>query len=429
MNKAVSWRGALTRRGLLAAGIAGALPPRRGRAAVTNPRLSIAEPRAFVLQSHDQIQHRFDLYKKVGIDTLRVSVDWWEQETADGVWRGAIPLPYFRQAADNGFQLKMAIATISEPPDWYMTAHPDARLLNRDHLASRSDISYWYPGLRDLMAAKANHLFGYLAKQNLFPAIHSIFVDCGPAAEPIYPALWTLGPEFAGREASFWFYDPNAQSDFGIKMRTAYAGVLSDANHAWGTSFTSWNGVRIPEVGTRQGAMWDDVLKWYRDAKRSFVKWQVANYQAQLHRHTPAWQPKLILMVPGSHIRPAAWRQAVRQGNGDYSIKIMSDSEYLIDLAARTGCWLQYTGVENAEEVAYLMDYMKSNLEEVPMWGENGGNPAIGADPQRLAKVVSDNQLYGLEYINAAYVFDEWGSNPNLAFSKLADAYSFLLKH
>lgn len=418
--------GALTRRGLLASGVAAAVMPPAARVSggPMNPRLSIADPKNFILQPAAMIQRRFDLYKQIGIGTLRVSVGWWDQEFGDNGWRGTTRLPYFKLAVQNGFRLKMQVGTISAPPQWYMAEHPEAQMLNHDRIPSPADISYWYPDLHAVMTTKAEHLFGYLAEQNLFGFIDYVIVDCGPAGEPIYPAVWTLPPGATVAKASFWFYDVDAQANFAPAMSALYGGALDAANHAWGTSFRTWGEVKIPEPTTRPGNMWNDVLIWYRNAKRSFVAWQVANYQTLLRRYAGAAMPRLMLMVPGSHIPAAEWLDAVHSGDGGYSIKIMSDSEYLIDLAAQTGCWLQYTGVENGPEVAYLQSYMRSNGRQIPMWGENAGGPEIGNDPQRIANVIIQNQLYGFEFINSSFVFDSTGAKQSSTFSKLEHAYS-----
>lgn len=233
-----------------------------------------------------------------------------------------------------------------------------------------------------------------------------------------------MAPGATVAKASFWFYDADAQANFAPAMSTMYGGALDAANRAWGTSFKAWGDVKIPEPGTRPGQMWNDVLTWYRDAKRRFVAWQVGNYQTLLRRYAGTATPKLVLMVPGSHIRPAEWLDAVRSGDGDYGVKIMSESEYLIDLAAQTGCWLQYTGVENGPEVAYLQSYMRSNGRQIPMWGENAGTPDVGHDPQRVADVINQNQLYGFEFINSSFVFDGAGAIQNSVFNKLVRAYS-----
>ena len=429
MDDSTLGTGALTRRGLLAGGIVAAALPgvARASAGAMNPRLSIADASSFILQSSAMIQRRFDLYKQIGIGTLRVSVGWWGQEFGDGVWKPSDHMPYLKLAAQNGFRLKMQVGTISAPAQWYMAKYPAAKLLNHDRIASPADVSFWYPDLHALMAAKADYLFAYLAQQNLFPSIDYVFVDAGPAAEPIYPGTWAVPPGATMAHPSFWFYDADAQAAFAPAMSAVYGGSLSAANQAWGTTFKSWDDVNIPEPGTRPGPMWNDVLTWYRNAKRDFVAWQVANYQALLRRYARGAAPRLVIMVPGSHIPATEWLQAVNSGDGDFDIKIMCDSEYLIDLAAQTGCWLQYTGVENAAEVAYLQGYMQSKGTQIPMWGENAGSAAIGADPQHLADVINQNRLYGLEFINSSYVFDSAGATQNSTFDKLARAYSTAL--
>lgn len=429
MDGATSRSGGVTRRSLLAVGATTAVLCGSSRASgrSMNPRLSIADPQSFVLQPASMIQRRFDMYKQIGVGTLRVGLGWWGQEFGDGNWAASNRLPYFRLAVQNGFRLKMQIGTLSATPQWFMDKYPAARILSRDRRASVSDISYWYPDLHAILSAKADHLFGYLAEQGLFNSIDSVILDCGPAGEPIYPAAWTLPAGATVANESFWFYDPYAQASFAPAMNTQYGGALDVANRAWGTSFTTWSNVQVPEPGTRPGPMWRDVLTWYRDTKRSFVAWQVANYKTLLQRYARSTMPTLLLMVPGSHISNAEWLAAIGSGDGDYGVKIMSDSEYLLDLAADTGCWLQYTGVENGAEVAYLQSYMNSSGKQVPMWGENAGSLQVGRNPQLIADVIKQNDLYGFEFIGAGFVFDKAGINPNEIFRKLAHAYSTAL--
>ena len=78
-------------------------------------------------------------------------------------------------------------------------------------------------------------------------------------------------------------------------------------------------------------------------------------------------------MIPGSHISAGEWRQAVSSGHADCSITIMTDSEFLLDLAREYGCVVQCTGAENDSEVRYLRQYMRANDIVTPFWAENAG--------------------------------------------------------
>lgn len=424
----------MNRRGFLAGGGAGAAGWAGGlwRAAAasppaTTPRLSMGEYWPYVREPAEKIQKRFDLYKQIGFGTLRVGgFDWRVLETSEGNWR--IPpflSDYLKQAIDNKFRLKLTVGTLGAPAPWYLKAHPDARISNAAGEYSKNDLSLWYPGLHALLAEKTDKLFGHLAQLGLFPAIDFIFVDLGPASEPIYPAPWTMGK---ARTHGPWFYDEHARAAFAHAMRRKHS-RLERANRLWGTTFASWRDIELPRPGEHSGILWQDALLWYRDSKRDFIRRQVANYRRALGRQAAADGVKLIIMVPGTHIRPEEWSEAARSGAPDDSLTIMSDSQFLLDLAKETGCWLQYTGLENENEVAYLLGYMRAHRIEEPMWGENAGLDSVARDPAHLTDVVLTNHLYGLEYVRSSYLFSSDGTTPNGTFRALGKACSRLRRH
>ena len=267
-------------------------------------------------------------------------------------WRPPVFLAdYLRKAIAGGFRLKLTVGTVGAPAGWYLKAHPDARIRNADGEVSANDMSLWYPGLHALLAEKTDRLFGYIARLGLVGATDFVFVDLGPASEPLYPAPGTMGET---QTHGPWFYDEHAESAFARAVRQKYPSLV-EANRSWATNFTAWQELRLPRPGEHPGGLWHDALLWYRDSKRRFVRWQVANYQRALRKYAPAGaRTRLIIMVPGSHTQPAEWRRAERSGNPDYNLTIMTDSEFLLDLSKATDCWLQYTGVENEKEVAYL---------------------------------------------------------------------------
>jgi hypothetical protein len=309
---------------------------------------------------------------------------------------------------------------MSGPPSWFFAAHPDAQLANETGLKSHNVISYWYPSLHSLLEEKDDQIFALLSQHGLLNVLSYIVVPLGPAGEPIYPASWTTSAPNA--PARFWFYDTYARSDFPVKMRAKYQQIAA-ANRIWRTSYTDWNSVAIPEPGTQPGPMWSDVLTWYRDVKRSFVDWQIAHYQRLLKKYYPnGGAPRLIILVPGNHISPYEWAEAVKSGGGDSGVVIMTDSEFLLNTARRTGATLQYTGLPNMAEVEYLQSYMRGKGYNVPMWGENAGNKGV---PDELGCEIVGNGLYGQEYIGSN-LFDADQLTPTSQLSALSQNYSWL---
>jgi hypothetical protein len=385
--------------------------------AATTPRLCIAEYWPFLNQPATRIQKRLDLYRQLGFGTLRTAVDWWLLQGPDRGWHDPPFLRnYLKQVIASGFRLKLTLGTLGAPAGWYLRAHPDARIRNAAGKYATNDMSLWYPGLRALLSEKADKLTDYLANLGIFGAIDFIFVDLGPASEPLYPPPLTTPFRTHGP----WFYDEHAEAAFARAMRRKHR-TLGEANRIWGTAFGAWGEVRLPRLGEHPGQLWLDALLWYRNSKRRFVRWQVANYRRALNRHDPpARHVKLIILVPGLHISPEEWAQSAWAANPDYNLTIMSDSEFLLDLAQRTGSWLQYTGVDGGKEVAYLRRYMEKRGVNQPMWGENV--QSVARNPEHIADVILANKLYGLDYVNSSYVFGSDSVTPNDTYQELATA-------
>ncbi len=343
-------------------------------------------------------QARFDLYKQMGIGILRVDEGGWRDfEIQPNVWRfSAANLDFLRLAQRNGFHFKSNIGAIDSPAGWFLKDHPDAQMTNEVGLTSFNVISYWYPGLHNLLEDKDDQIFSFLAQRGLLSNVSFLLVPFGPAGEPIYPAPWTTSDP--NGTPHFWFYDPHAQADFPAKMQALY-GSVSNANSVWGTHYANWSAVKIPTPGAQPGPMWRDVLTWYRDTKRDFIVWQMSHYQRLLAKYWPDGnKPKLMILIPGNHITPYEWARAIKLGGGDPGVIFMADSEFLIDIAARFGAVTQYTGLPNMTEVEYLQSYIRSRGYSVPMWGENAGNKGI---PQELGYEVLANGLVGQEYIGS----------------------------
>jgi Beta-galactosidase len=389
---------------------------RAAAAPATSARLAIAD--GFPEQPSATLQRRFELYRQLGFGVLRGGIGWWGLERSAGDWSEptADKQRFFALAISSGFRLMFTTGALDAPPAWFLEAHPEARILNADGDYSKSYISLWYPDLYPLLNEKTDKIFAYLAQSGVLKAIDFIVVDLGYRNQPIYPLL---GP---CPEATPWFYDDHARAAFAGAMRAKYSSVAG-ANRIWGTNFADWTEVRPPRPGEHPGPLWDDTLLWYRDRKRAVLRWQVANYRRVLENHAPAGsRPVLIVTVAGSHIPPEEWSQVAQSGTPDCSTTIMSDSEFPMDLAKETGCWLQYTGAENVREVRYLRQYMKDHDITEPMWASNAGVERAARNPDHLVDIILANGLYGLDYVSSRFLFDPDGVTPNETFARLAGA-------
>lgn len=395
---------------LLAATPAHAAPSPTDRCCMTDPSAWYRDPPG-------KIARRFDLYRKMGVGVLRVEVDWRSLETAEGHWDPSYIRSYLELARRHGFRIKLILGVLMAPPGWFLERYPEARIVDENGQWSRNTMSFWYPGLRSLIDEKTRRIVRTLRDLRVLDLVDYVIPSLGPAGEAVYPVPWTLGPDV--REQTYWCYDKGAQRDFRARMRRKY-GTIAAANTRWGTEFTSWEAARVLPPGTRPGPYWDDVLTWYRDAKREFIRWQVESTRRHLGRDR-----RILIYVPGTAYSEAEWREAVATARGNDHVMMMADSFFLIDFAARNGCWLQYTGAENAPEVARLRRYMRERGHtRVRMWAENAGVLGAARDPLHLARVVIENHLFGLDYTHAHFAFEADGLTPNAVFPALEEAYA-----
>ena len=344
---------------------------------------------------------RFDDYLHMGIGDLIFDYEWRMFEGSEGSWNDYTNFrSYMQTAVDRGMGFKILLATINSPPQWFLNKYPDARIVDQQGKYSTNMVSYWYAGIRPLMEQKTDYLFNQLKQWGFLDNVNYIGIPLGPASEPIYPAAWTTLSSYE----SFWWYAPNAQADFVVKMQAKY-GTISAANAVWSTSYASWSSVSIPAVGTKTGPMWNDVLLWYRDTKRNFIDWQIQNYKRALAKYAdPAHRPQLIIFVPcdPSYISAADWDAAVASGGGNTTVKLMCDSEYLIEEALKYGLHLEYTGLPADHVIAGLKSRMQARGMVSPLHGENvGGYFHSNADLDANYNSIVRGNLYAFDFVSA----------------------------
>ena len=354
--------------------------------------------------STDVLKSHFGTYRALGVTSVRAPVSWSDQEVAPGQWRDATWLGYMRLAAAAGLRLGLDLETIAAPPAWFIAAHPDARLVDQNGATTGTQmISYWYPGLHELVHGQADRILAMLQARGVLADISTVVASLGPADEPIYPPQWVLGPGAA--PPGFWWFDVHASADFPRAMAAKY-GTVAAANAAWGTQYASWSAVAPPRPGAAAGRLWADTLDWYRDAKRDFVRWQVADTTALVHKYWPADPPTVAIPVPGTHLPPAEWQQALHSASSaDPLIVQMNDTDMLIDVATANGASLHFTGMPAGEELQYIRARLRQTGSRARLTGETVSAAILAAYADDLAAEVDGSSLDGFDYLYGTALF------------------------
>lgn len=357
----------------------------------------ITEPQVWMYGPNEKTRERFDIYKSIGVDMVRVELAWGVAEPEEDKWDIKRIINYMKLAEEYGFKIKLIMGIVMAPPGWFMEKHPDARQYDANGVTSHFSMSYSFPEIKKIIDSKTKKIISLLKEAGVWDSVIYVIPTFGPAGEPIYPHPWTLGADYG--PCQYWGYETEGQKDFAKRMKNKYV-KIEKANKIWNTDFISWEDVRILKEGEKPGAYWNDYLTWYRDRKREFVKWQISN----IKKNAP---DKIALVyIPGTAYFQTEWDDAVATARGTDSIRIMSDSMALMKEAVKQGAWLQYTGCENEPEVARLRKYLDDNgKKDVIMWGENAGYFIYAKDPINLANIIIKNRLYGLDYTHAHFAF------------------------
>lgn len=352
--------------------------------------------------SETNIRKRFELYKSMGVNVLRVEMHWY-LETSENFWDNyAQFFKYIQWAKEYGFRIKLILGHVSNPPQWYRDRHPDAYLVSPDGDLAAGCISYWYDGFEELVKEKTVEMIQLLKDKDLWDCIDFVEPALGVAGEPIYPPTWTQSVKVP----KFWCYGENAKADFRAEMQKKYK-TLDAANSTWSSDFASWDDVTVLAPGELKGLYWYDVLTWYRDSKREKVLWML-DYTRSVLAGTGK---RLVINVPGVQYTIDQWNEALNSSTGGTSnLMTMEDSDYLLDYACDTGEMIEYTGltpgIENVEEIARIQKYIKDKGYEVDVWAENVGDEGTASRIDDLKDLVIGNKLYGFDYTHSIYLFE-----------------------
>lgn len=358
------------------------------------------------------VEKRFDYYVEAGLLSVRLGGGW--STTASDQWvLSENAQNKYLAAKAHGMTVKMIPTTMMANPD-YIYNDAGSRFVNHLGVSSNANcISYWYEGLEEHTEKALRAHLEYLTQIDCLSIIDGIIVDSGAAGETIYPAAWTQG----GGETTMWCYADNAVADFRAEMEAQY-GDIAAANAAWGTNYGSFGEVAVPKPGEAKGTYWRDTLNWYILSKRDAIEQQIVIYQKVLKEMGMEEIP-LIIYLPGTYFTEAQFEECVINGTANDAIMMGADNLGMVDLAAKYGCCLQYTGCESIGGVNYVRQYMYANsLEYVPVFGENAAHDGLNAQIDTIFENITSTNMAGIDFTNCSFLFDVYGE-PNELFKTL----------
>lgn len=357
----------------------------------------------------EALAQRFGDYVDMGLKTIRHETYW--VSFSKGSWSLSGDSQTVLQAAiDAGLRLKLVCPTISQPQTW-VTGDPASQMRNYNGAAAVNTLSYWYEGIYDYTSDAINCQLAKLEELGFLEHMDALVVDFGPAAEPLYPAAWTQGGSLDNPNnaaTSMWCYDDNAVADFKETMLEKY-GSIDKINEAWGTSLASMDAYEMPKPGTVKGQQWEDILTWYLESKREFVEKQIQIFQEAVNTHTDG-RVQLILYMPGSSFTQAEWDECVETGDATFGMLIGCENEFIVEMADKYNCLLQFTGLPGIEPLKYIRQWMYTNgYGDIPVFGENYADLSSSQDPESLYQTIEDFNLAGIDYTFTKFLCNDDG--------------------
>ena len=345
------------------------------------------------------VNSRFADYKALGLRAVRLDL-YWTNQGGKAVLQDQSKYQ-FEAAKKNGLLIKAIIN-----PGGTTNPDPDSKLMDADGRAAINAISPWYADVESYTEQHIRTYLGGLVQSGYKDIIGGIVAGLGPAGEPLYPPAWTQGAPLTNEV--MWCYADNAQADFRAEMEQKYSSIAK-ANAAWGKNYADFDDVQVPKEGEVKGQMWRDVLEWYRDSKREFMRMQVETFR-RVMKELGMDDVPLILYLPGADFTKTQWESCVSIGAAINGIKFMCDNEFTVQLADEFDCILQYTGITGVEGLRHLRNYMFENgYAHIPVMGENAGGSKPDAQAKLLYDVITEYKLWGIDYTHSHWLFETDG--------------------
>lgn len=141
---------------------------------VSNDYCCITELGFYVLSDESKIRKRFDIYKSIGNNMLRIAISWSLVEPEEGkIDQKHIDqlTNYMKIAEEYSFKIKLIFGIMMAPPKWYLDKYPDAMLEDQNGLHPGNTLSYWYPDVKKVSKGKTALLMKLLKDKGVWDNI------------------------------------------------------------------------------------------------------------------------------------------------------------------------------------------------------------------------------------------------------------------
>ncbi|CAA6680189.1 MULTISPECIES: carbohydrate-binding protein [unclassified Lentimonas] len=282
------------------------------------------------------------------------------------------------------------------------------------------DFIPWEEGAIDIVRAKIENRLNTAYKSPIWLNTRYLVVPFSRDGEPGYP--------YGGGFKSLWCYGPHANPAFRRWLENvkyvAEANPLQAVENAWGLTYESFADIDIPAPETGNTSIWRDVLEWYRHEARNFAEETLKDWIELTDK-------QLILFIKGGSFDIQDEIEATIQDLGrtnDASVISMNDQQFIIDLAIKYDCDIQFTGLERGGTTR-IASYAIAQGFNGLFYGETAGNQWTGNAP--IAK--EQNRYEGLnsaiDFHHSNWIYGDGASSyPDNSFSQKNASYDRLKK-
>lgn len=382
--------------------------------------LCVSEYHGWADMPEDIIRKHFSDYIELGVRAIRTGISWLDLQPRSGEdgwitleeWKKTNTYRYLKLMKEMGLKAKFGIGTIGERPAWFPQEHPEAYIVDQyGERALDKTISYWMLDFPEYSYEVMRRGMTLMKDADLLDVIGAFMVDFGPAGEPHYPAgtgSVSLGAGVDGiyGKPSVWCYADNAQENFRQEMKKKYSSI-ENANATWGTNYPDFATISVPHPKTVTGALWRDVLYWYRDSKDRFVEKQIQNGKA-IAKEFLGDRAQMLIYCSGSDIRDSEFEAAISNGTASQRLCHMFDTRFMIEMANKYDCWLQFTGADDIPESGFIRKYLnEKGWNHIPVIAENAGDFRPVHEPMITVQNIIDQHFAGFDYTHTRYMYED----------------------